>query len=107
MSILRKAMFEPLIGQTFLLQKEDGSHIPLVLKSIDPLNVMSNYESFCLNFKAPEGEPALPDNSYLIENDQLGRKILFISATPTSDPNPNDYYYESVFNIYTKNMEQP
>lgn len=100
MSIFSKAMFEPLVGRTFLLHKQDGTHIHLTLTNIEELNVMSRYESFCLTFEAPETEPALPDNSYLLENDQLGRKTLFLSATLTPDPDPNSYFYESVFNIY-------
>jgi hypothetical protein len=106
MPTFSKAMFVQLVGQTFLLHKQDGTHIHLKLTRIEELNAMSRYESFCLTFEAPENEPALPDNSYLLENDQLGRKILFLSATLTSDPDPNSYFYESVFNIYKNEKER-
>ena len=102
MSEFRKAMFEPLVGQTFFLHTPDGGRIALKLTSIEEFNNIKNYESFCLNFDVPRKEPALPDDSYVVENDQLGEKTLFLSATPTPDPDPNTYYYESNFNVFLK-----
>ncbi|MGD9213130.1 MAG: hypothetical protein PVI90_20280 [Desulfobacteraceae bacterium] len=104
MSAFSKAMFVPLIGQTFLLYKPDGTHIRIKLTNIDESHISNNYESFSLNFEAPKDEPALADDSYLIENDKLGRNVIFLSATLTADPDPNNYYYESVFNIYKEDQ---
>jgi hypothetical protein len=100
-----KTMFEPLVGQPFFLHKPDGGRISLKLKRIDVFQHLKKYESFCLNFDAPADEPALPDDSYVVENDQLGRGTLFLSATPGSGPDPGTYYYESIFNIFREDKE--
>jgi hypothetical protein len=102
MSEFSKSMFEPLVGQSFILHTHDGDRIALKLTRIEEFHHIKNYESFCLNFDVPCKEPALPDDSYVVQNDQLGEKTLFLSATPTPDPDPNTYYYESNFNVFLK-----
>ena len=100
MAKLRRSTFEPIVGQRFVLHKPNGGTLNLLLESIDNAHPIEGYECFTLNFQAPEEESALPDNSYLVENDHLGQVSIFLSATLKPGPNPADYYYESIFNVY-------
>jgi hypothetical protein len=100
MTLLRKAAFEPLVGQEFFVTKPDGYKISVTLTGIEENHLMKDYESFHLTFEPAENESPLPDNSYWIENDRFGKALIFISATPTVSPDPGAYYYESVFNVY-------
>jgi hypothetical protein len=100
MALLRKAAFEPLVGQKFFVIKPDGHKISVTLTGIEDNQHIKNYESFHLTFEPTENDAPLPDNSYLFENEQLGEELIFISATPTATPDPGSYYYESVFNVY-------
>jgi hypothetical protein len=97
---LRKAAFVPLVNQIFHIHPGDGRRIPVKLASITSHNMSPLYESFTLNFDPPPGEAALPDDSYLMENETLGQAVIFISPTPGYVPDPRIYYYEAVFNVY-------
>lgn len=102
MTRLRKADFEPLVGQVFVVHGNDGHQPAIRLTRIEEKkHAIENYESFSLIFQAPEDAPPLPDDSYALENAQFGRAVIFLSATPLPDPDPMSYYYESVFNVYT------
>lgn len=100
MSQLRKAVFVPLVGKVFFVTKPDGSTTSVELTGIEENDRMKDYESFHLTFKPAEKEPPLPDDSYLFESETFGKERIFISATPTTNPDPESYYYESVFNVY-------
>lgn len=100
MDPLRKATFAPLLNQTFTVRLGDGRRIPLRLATIDDREMDRHYESFTLNFDPPDGAAALPDGTYLLENDRLGEAMIFLSPTPAPGPAPGRYYYEAVFNVY-------
>lgn len=97
---LSKAVFEPLVNNTFTLQTRDGQTIALQLTGITSRQMSARYESFALNFDPPQGEAPLPDDSYLMESEGFGPAWIFISATHAGLPDPHRYYYESVFNIF-------
>ncbi len=97
---LRKATFAPLVNQRFLIRPNEASAIPVILSSITTQQVNDQYESFTLNFDLIEDSAALPDDSYLMENEQLGQAVIFISPTHAGTPDPRKYYYEAVFNVY-------
>ena len=99
MTKFSKAVFEPLVGKVFSLQKKGGQTIKLKLAGISSQQISVRYESFTLNFDPPPGEASLPDDSYLMEAEGFGPASVFISATPTGLPDPGSYYYESVFNV--------
>ena len=107
MAKLRKATFMPLVKQTFTIRLNDGRMIPVTLASITTSNISPQYESFTLNFYPPEGEPALPDDSYVLANENLGEAVIFISPTHAGVPDPNKYYYEAVFNVYIGDEDNP
>jgi hypothetical protein len=100
MAKLRKANFSPLVNQIFNIRLNDGRIIPLTLANITTCHISDHYESFTLNFDAPKDETALPDGSYLLENEDFGQAVIFISPTPGGVPDPRIYYYEAVFNVY-------
>ncbi|OPY79980.1 MAG: hypothetical protein A4E64_00247 [Syntrophorhabdus sp. PtaU1.Bin058] len=94
-----KALFEPLVDKVFTLQRTDGRPVRLRLANITSCTISPRYESFTLNFDPPEGEAALPDGSYIMEAEGFGPIPIFISPTHAGTPDPNKYYYESVFNV--------
>lgn len=94
-----KAMFEPLVNKTFRVLVNDEHTVELILAGITPRQISPLFESFSLNFDPPQGAPALPDNSYMLEADGFGPELIHISATHAGTPDPNAYYYESVFNV--------
>lgn len=100
MGKLRKANFAPLVNQIFHIHPGDGRTIPVKLASITSHNMSPHYESFTLNFDLCEDQAALPDGSYLLENENFGQAVIFISPTPGGVPDPRVYYYEAVFNVY-------
>jgi hypothetical protein len=100
MAKLRKATFAPFVNQIFNLRPPDGRTIPVKLVSITSSHMADQYESFTLNFDTTGDEPALPDGSYLMENEDFGQAVIFISPTPGGVPDPRIYYYEAVFNVY-------
>jgi hypothetical protein len=100
MAKLRKTNFEPFIKQIFNIRLPEGRIIPVKLASITTAHISDYYESFSLNFDAPADAAALPDGSYVLENEGFGQAIIFISPTPTGLPHPPRYYYEAVFNVY-------
>lgn len=95
----RKALFDPLVDQIFTLHPTNGGPIKLKLTKITTRTISPDYESFALNFDPPEGEPSLPDGSYMMETEGFGPALIFISPTHAGTPDPNKYYYESVFNV--------
>lgn len=94
-----KAVFEPLVDTIFTLQNNDGQTIELRLAGITSRQMSPRYESFTLNFDPPQGVPALPDDSYSMAAEGFGPALIHISATHAGSPDPNAYYYESVFNV--------
>ena len=100
MTKLRKESFAPFVNQVFTICLADDRTISIKLSSITTRDANDQYESFILNFDPPEGEPALPDGSYLVENEKFGQAVIFISPTPAGGPDPGKYYYEAVFNVY-------
>lgn len=94
-----KALFEPLVNKPFRVLVTDEYAVDLILVGITPLQISPLFESFSLNFDPPPGAPALPDNSYILEADGFGPEFIHISATHAGTPDPNAYYYESVFNV--------
>ena len=100
MDKLRKAHFEPFVNQIFHIRLQDGRIIPVKLASITTCHISDRIESFSLNFDPPPGEAALPDGSYLMENENFGQAVIFISPTPAGVPDPRIYYYEAVFNVF-------
>jgi hypothetical protein len=100
MGKLRKTDFLPFINQVFTIRPNDGRMIPVKLASITTCHISDQYECFTLNFDPPDGETALPDGSYIMENDNFGPAVIFISPTPTGEPDPRKYYYEAVFNVF-------
>ncbi len=95
-----RAMFEPLVNEAFTLQKKDGQIIELKLAGITSHRTSPRLESFTLNFDPPRGEPALPDDSYVMATEGFGPTLIFVSATHAGGPDPYEYYYESVFNVF-------
>jgi hypothetical protein len=100
MAQLRKGNFEPFVNQIFTIRSPDGRTIPVKLVSITTGQISHRYESFTLNFDPPPDAAALPDDSYVLENEEFGQAVIFISPTPTGLPVPPGYYYEAVFNVY-------
>lgn len=100
MGTLRKATFAPLVHQSFAIRLDDDRSIPLKLTSITTRDLSAQFESFTLNFDPLDGAAALPDGSYLLENEQLGQATIFISPTPDVGPEPGRFYYEAAFNVY-------
>ena len=72
MTKFSKAVFEPLVGKVFSLQKKGGQTIKLKLAGISSQQISVRYESFTLNFDPPPGEASLPDDSYLMEAEGFG-----------------------------------
>ena len=99
MAKFNKSVFEPLVEKTFTVQISEGQAIPLRLASITSRQISPLFESFSLNFDPPQGVPAVPDNSYLMAAEGFGPELIHISATHAGTPDPNVYYYESVFNV--------
>ncbi len=104
MATFSKAIFESLVNQVFTLYTGDNRTITLLLESITSSHISDLFESFTLNFEPPANEAPLPDGSYLMENENLGQAVIFISATHAGVPDPQRYYYESVFNVL---VEEP
>ncbi|HYW76750.1 MAG TPA: hypothetical protein VFA48_09015 [Gammaproteobacteria bacterium] len=100
MKKLRKATFDPLLNQTFAVRPDDNRTIPVKLASITQRDLNAQFENFTLNFDPLDDASALPDGNYLLENEQLGQAMIFISATPAIGPEPGRFYYEAVFNVY-------
>ena len=101
MSAHRMATFSPFIDQTFVVRLGDERTVPLKLTSITSNESGGQYESFSLNFDPLDaGAAVLPDGSYLMEHERLGKTVIFISPTPDGGPKPGRYYYEAVFNVY-------
>lgn len=94
-----KALFEPLVNKSFRVLVNDEYTVELVLSGITPGHISPLFESFSLNFDPPPGVPALPDDSYMLETDGFGPELIHISANHAGTPDPNAYYYESVFNV--------
>jgi hypothetical protein len=94
-----RALFEPMVGKTFIVQVRDGETIELRLADISTQQISPRYESFTLNFDPPPEAPSLPDNSYLMEAEGFGPELIHISATHAGTPDPTVYYYEAVFNV--------
>ena len=99
MTKFSKAIFEPLVHKTFAVRIGDDRVIALRLEGIVSRRMSHRYESFVLHFEPPQGEPPLPDDSYLMETEGFGPVPIYISATHAGVPDPNAYYYESVFNV--------
>ncbi len=99
MTKFNKAVFEALVHKIFTVQISDGQTIELRLAGISSQQMSVRYESFTLNFDPPQGVPPLPDDSYLMAAEGFGPALIHISATHAGSPDPNDYYYESVFNV--------
>ncbi len=99
MTKFSKAVFEPLVHKTFTLRVDNDRVIVLHLAKITSRQMSPRYESFTLQFDPPEGEPPLPDDSYLMEAEGFGPTPIYISATHAGVPDPNAYYYESAFNV--------
>ena len=99
MAKFSKALFEPLVNCIFTVQISDDQAIPLRLAGITSRHISPLFESFSLNFDPPEGVPALPDDSYPMAAEGFGPELIHISATHAGTPDPNAYYYESVFNV--------
>jgi hypothetical protein len=97
---LRKESFAPFVNQVFTICLTDDRTISIKLSSITTRDANDQYESFILNFDPSEGELALPDGSYMVENAQFGQAVIFISPTPAGGPDPGKYYYEAIFNAY-------
>lgn len=92
--------FAAVLDQVFILQPGEGKSLPLRLVAVVKSAIHNpRYDGFSLYFSAPEGEPALPDNSYFLENRELGRLLIHLSATPVDSGRPGDYEYEAVFNL--------
>ncbi|OGU16433.1 MAG: hypothetical protein A2076_03375 [Geobacteraceae bacterium GWC2_53_11] len=94
-----KAVFEPLVNSIFTVQISDDQAIPLRLAGITSRQISPLFESFSLNFDPSLGIPVLPDNSYPMSAEGFGPELIHISATHAGTPDPNAYYYESVFNV--------
>lgn len=94
-----KALFEPLVNSIFTVQTSEDQAIPLRLAGITSRQISPLFESFSLNFDPPQGVPALPDDSYPMAAEGFGPELIHISATHAGTPDPNVYYYESVFNV--------
>ncbi|MDA8429939.1 MAG: hypothetical protein M0T70_11865 [Geobacteraceae bacterium] len=94
-----KAVFEPLVSSVFTVQIREGQVLPLRLAGITSRQISPLFESFTLNFDPPQGVPALPDDSYLMTAEGFGPELIHMSATHAGTPDPNVYYYESVFNV--------
>ena len=107
MAKLRKATFAPCINQIFTIRLNDGRKIPVKLTSITSHNIADQYDSFTLNFDPCEDETALPDGSYVMENENFGPAVIFISPTPAGVPDPRRYYYEAVFNVFIGTEDEP
>ena len=94
-----KALFESLAGKTFSVQVGDGQSMELLLVNISSRQISQHYESFVLDFDPPRGATPLPDGSYPMAAEGFGPALIHISATHAGSPDPNVYYYESVFNV--------
>jgi Domain of unknown function (DUF6916) len=103
MTTFSKAIFESLMHKTFTVRTDDRRVVPLHLAGIVSRQMSPRYESFTLHFEPPQGEPPLPDNSYLMETESFGPVPIHISAKHAGVPDPNAYYYESVFNVLIEN----
>jgi hypothetical protein len=99
MTKFSKAIFEPLVDKTFTVKISEDQALPLRLAGITPRQISPLFESFSLNFDPPQGVPALPDDSYPMTAEGFGPELIHISATHAGTPDPNAYYYESVFNV--------
>ena len=92
--------FDAAVGQTFSIKLSDEKILPLNLTDIKNSTFDNpGFDSFSLYFLPPPGEPALPDNSYILENASLGKLFIHLSATPGNSGKPQDYEYEAVFNL--------
>lgn len=94
-----KALFEPLVNKPFRVLLNDDYKVELTLAGITARQISPLFESFSLNFSPPAGAPVLPDDSYMLEADGFGPELIHVSATHSGTPDPNAYYYESVFNV--------
>lgn len=99
MTKFSKALFEPMVDKIFTVQTGDGRTVELLLVNISSRQISPLFESFILNFDPPRGEAPLTDGSYPIAAEGFGPELLHISATHAGTPDPNAYYYESVFNV--------
>ncbi len=100
MKPLSMEVFEPLVGQVFSFELEDGTRIDLELREVTPgtARIREQYRPderapFSLVFRGGPEEP-LPQQTYPLQHAELGRVDIFLVPI---GPGKEGMGYEAVF----------
>jgi hypothetical protein len=91
---LTREDFAACVGESFRLCPDHPDAFDLVVEQVSELKAAEGYESFSICFRGP-GDRGVPQATYPLENDRLGRLEIFIVPIARDE---KGYRYEALFN---------